>query len=493
MFETLTAIDPDAEEAALIERIAELERLKSAAAAGQARAAAAVDAARRAAEGAAGVPAARRGRGLASEIALARRDSPARGSRHLGFAKALVYEMPHTLAALDCGALSEWRATLIVRESACLDVADRRALDAELCGDPGDLEGMGDARVVAAARAIAYRLDPQAVVDRAANAENDRTVTIRPAPDTMTYLTALLPVAQGVSVYAALTRAADTRCDGRSRGQVMADTLVERVTGRDAAVPTPIAVNLVMSDETLLGAANTPAQLCGYGPIPAAVARTMVASAVTDQRSRATLRRLYAHPQAGALVSMESRARLFPRGLAAFIELRDQRCRTPTVTRRSDTATMPTPGPTAARPARTTGLGPANAATTPNKPPAGGSAQVSTKITRTQPNSLPRQAVDTGPAPRRTCLRSPSANSRSESASRSLDTPPSSGRCQSEPACEPVRPRSRTLRCRRRGPDRGSWWPGQCAAGQTRCGSRPRRGRTQRKIPSPRRFRPATG
>ncbi|MBL7507872.1 HNH endonuclease, partial [Escherichia coli] len=51
--------------------------------------------------------------------------------------------------------------------------------------------------------------------------------------------------------------------------------------------------------------------------------------AVTDQRSRATLRRLYAHPQAGALVSMESRARLFPRGLAAFIELRDQRCRTP--------------------------------------------------------------------------------------------------------------------------------------------------------------------
>ena len=34
--------------------------------------------------------------------------------------------MPHTLAALERGALSEWRATLIVRESACLDVEDRR-------------------------------------------------------------------------------------------------------------------------------------------------------------------------------------------------------------------------------------------------------------------------------------------------------------------------------------------------------------------------------
>ncbi len=266
---------------------------------------------------------------MASEVALARRDSPARGGRHLGFAKALVYEMPHTLAALECGALSEWRATLIVRESACLEVEDRRALDAELCADPAGLDGMGDARVAAAAKAIAYRLDPHAVVERAAKAEMERTVTIRPAPDTMTYLTALLPVAQGVSVYATLRREADTRGDGRTRGQVMADTLVERVTGRSATVPSPIAVNLVLSDETLLGGDNAPADLAGYGPVPAAVARAMVSSAVTDRRSRATLRRLYAHPRSGALVAMESRARLFPRGLAAFIGLRDQRCRTP--------------------------------------------------------------------------------------------------------------------------------------------------------------------
>jgi Domain of unknown function (DUF222) len=329
MFDTLVVVEATCEESALVERIAELERVKSAAAAGQARAAAALDAARRSAEAAAGVPAARRGRGVASEIALARRDSPARGNRHLGFAKALVHEMPHTLAALESGMLTEWRATLIVRESACLDVEDRRTLDAELCADPAGLDGMGDGRVAAAARAIAYRLDPHAVVDRAAKAETERTVSIRPAPDTMTYLTALLPVAQGVSVYAALRREADTCTDGRSRGQVMADTLVGRVTGRSAAAATPIAVNLVLSGETLLGGSNTPADICGYGPIPAAVARGLVSDAVTDERSRATLRRLYAHPASGALVAMESRARLFPRGLAAFIWLRDQRCRTP--------------------------------------------------------------------------------------------------------------------------------------------------------------------
>lgn len=325
----MTVWDPGGAESELVDGIAELERLKAAAAARQARLAAALDAARRRAEAAAGVPAERRGRGVAAEVALARRDSPARGSRHLGFAKALVNEMPHTLAALEAGALSEWRATIVVRESACLDIEDRRRLDVELCSDATALDGVGDAALAAAAKAIAYRLDPHAVVDRAARAHHDRTVTIRPAPDTMTYVTALLPVAQGVSVYAALKREADICCDGRSRGQVMADTLFERVTGRSAAQAVPVAVNLVISDQALVGIENCAAAIVGYGSVPSAVAQSLIADAVADPASLATLRRLYAKPSTGALVAMESRSRLFPKGLAEFIGLRDQRCRTP--------------------------------------------------------------------------------------------------------------------------------------------------------------------
>ena len=321
--------DPGFEESDLVAGIAALERLKAAAAARQARLAVALDTARRAAEAAAGVPAARRGCGVAAEVALARRDSPVRGGRHLGFARALVNEMPHTLAALEAGALSEWRATIVVRESACLDVEDRRRLDAELCSDTKELDGVGDAALAAAAKAIAYRLDPHAVVDRAARAQDERTVTIRPAPDTMAYVTALLPVAQGVSVYAALKRQADVCCDGRSRGQVMADTLVERVTGRPAAQPVPIAVNLVISDQALVGVESGAAVIAGYGSVPSAVAQNLIAAAVEDPNSLATLRRLYAKPGSGALVAMESRSRVFPKGLAEFIGLRDQRCRTP--------------------------------------------------------------------------------------------------------------------------------------------------------------------
>lgn len=329
MFDLLSSVDEEAEEAQLIEGIAYLERLKAAAAARQARLTAAFDRARRAAEAAVGVPAARRGRGIGAEVALARRDSPVRGGRHVGFAKALVNEMPHTLAALEAGALSEWRATLVVRESACLDVEDRRRLDAELCSDTKALEGVGDRALAASAKAIAYRLDPHAVVDRAARASADRTVTIRPAPDTMTYLTALLPVAQGVSVYAALKRAADCCGDGRTRGQVMADTLIERVTGRSADQPVPVAVNLVISDQALMGVENSAAVIAGYGPVPAAVAQHLICEAVSDSRARATLRRLYANPSSGALVALESRSRIFPKGLADFIGLRDQHCRTP--------------------------------------------------------------------------------------------------------------------------------------------------------------------
>ena len=66
----------DLDESALVEEISRLETVKSAAAAGQARAAAALDEVRRADEVAAGVPRARQGRGVASEVALARRSAP---------------------------------------------------------------------------------------------------------------------------------------------------------------------------------------------------------------------------------------------------------------------------------------------------------------------------------------------------------------------------------------------------------------------------------
>ncbi|MCF6386215.1 HNH endonuclease [Mycobacterium sp. MBM] len=328
MFDQIGMKDLRDREAALRDRIAELERQKSAAAAEQARTAAQWDMVRRQMEAGTGVPTARRGRGLAAEIALARRESPKNGDRHLGFAKALVHEMPCTLAALEAGVLSEWRATLIVRESACLTADDRRRLDHEMCADPATLDGLGNKRIRAEAKKIAYRLDPHAVVDRAAKAPKDRTVSTRPAPDNMVYLTALMPLTQGIACYASLKREADINPDGRSRGQTMSDTLYERVTGRSAAEPVPMTVNLVLSDETLIGGSADAAEVQDYEPIPAEVARRLITDAI-DEQGWVELRRLYANPATGALVAMESRARKFSNGLAQLVRLRDQICRTP--------------------------------------------------------------------------------------------------------------------------------------------------------------------
>ncbi len=230
---------PDAE---LIDQIAQLERLKSACAAAQAALSVAFVASRTAGLTEKEIKDERVHRSIAAQVALARRDSPFRGGRHVGLAKALVREMPNTYAALRAGEISEWRATLLVRETACLSVADRQQVDAELAGKLG---GMGDRQTAAAAMRIAQKLDPKAWVARHRKAVSERRVSVRPAPDLMGYVSALLPVAKAVAVYAALNQYANTATavgDDRSRGQLMADEFVHRITNPQAtAATTPAA------------------------------------------------------------------------------------------------------------------------------------------------------------------------------------------------------------------------------------------------------------
>ena len=81
-----------------IDLISALESVKGAAAAAQARLAVDFAASQEAVQAAAEMPARDRGRGVAAQVALARRESPHRGSRHLGFARAMVHEMPQPMA-----------------------------------------------------------------------------------------------------------------------------------------------------------------------------------------------------------------------------------------------------------------------------------------------------------------------------------------------------------------------------------------------------------
>jgi len=325
--EALGSLPGEVSDAERIDRIRLLEEVKGAIAAAQAREAVALKRSVVAAEALRGVPTHLRGRGVAAQVALARRESPHHGDRLMGLADALVHELPHTMTALSQGRISEWRATLVCRETACLTVGDRREVDRRLAGD---LAGMSDRQLAATARRIGYLLDPHALVNRTARAVADRRVSLRPAPDTMSILTALLPVAQGVAVYTALTRAADTaraHGDPRTRSQVMADTLTTRITGQTQPDQTPIELQLVITDHTLLAGGHTPADIPGYGPVPAGIARYLIAALHPD--TRLWFRRLYTHPTTRQLVAMESSRRLFPPALRRFLLARDQLCRTP--------------------------------------------------------------------------------------------------------------------------------------------------------------------
>ncbi len=142
--------------------------------------------------------------------------------------------------------------------------------------------------------------------------------------------------------------------DTRTRGQIMADALVERTTGTPGGI-CGVEVQLVMTDRTLFQGESEPARLPGYGIVPAAWARTLLtgnqgqagpgqprhgASAQDqpgnsqtepgeDQDLKVLLRRLYTAPGTGELVAVDSRARLFPAGMRRFIQARDDTCRTP--------------------------------------------------------------------------------------------------------------------------------------------------------------------
>ena len=141
--EVATASGP-ADDGAQLELITALEHLKNAAAGLQATLSVEIDASMRARAAERGVPEARQGQGVAHEIALARCESPHRGQQHLGLGKVLTTEMPHARAALRAGWLSEWRATILARETACLSRADRREVDRRVAGDVEALELLGD-------------------------------------------------------------------------------------------------------------------------------------------------------------------------------------------------------------------------------------------------------------------------------------------------------------------------------------------------------------
>ncbi len=374
---------PDASDAERLELIRALEDLNRASAAAHAVLSDEFDRSQRQQQEADGVAAADVGSGVADDLALAGKVSPARSSNRLACSRALAREMPRTLTALTDGVIDAHQAEVVTRATTCLSTQDRRLIDEQLVGR---LAGLSTRQLRATVTALVYELDPQAHVRRAARAAEDAYVSVRPAPDAMCVISAMLPAAQGVAVYAALKRHAEllrASGDERSQGRIMADTLYANVTGRDPSTLPDIDLSLVLTDASLMAGDTVAAHLDGYGPLPAQTARDLltppgqvgVEGAPACSRgdgdsgqfcpggprctgwscllhhgaaevipspphaaqprpedvaaARVFVRRLYADPLTGEVFARDTRRRFFSEAHRALIVSRDRYCRTP--------------------------------------------------------------------------------------------------------------------------------------------------------------------
>ena len=329
-----------------VELVAELERVKGAVAAAQARITHNLRLSREA------VDARDVARSVGSEVALARRCSPTLGDRLVGLARALVEELPETMASLSSGACSERHAVVVLQATSVLSREDRGEVDRRV----GPLLGrLGITAAERAARRVAAELDAAAAVRRMEDAVRSRRVTVRPAPDGMAYLTVLGPMVDVVGAHAALrARAAavvggqctDEQPDGRGVGAVAADSALRLLSGRlSPTTVQPVEVHVVMTDRSLLGTGDParsvmePARIPGHGSVPAPVIRSLIrgvaqpaaagTSAPLDDVAAVWLRRLYTSPDGRDLVAMDSRRRLFAGLLRRMLVLRDDVCVTP--------------------------------------------------------------------------------------------------------------------------------------------------------------------
>lgn len=289
----------DADVSHRMAEIRALEELANAISARQARLT--VDAHRRqaAADHARGIAPEVTQRLLGSQVALARRTSPHRGSRFVRLADDLS-QHPRLAEAWAAGVTGESQALLVHRETRSIPRRQQTAVDTAIADELGRVS---DRRLQAAARTAVYRTDPDGASDRHRAAALTRHVTMRPAPDGMAWLTATLPAQEALACYRSLRDATqpvvgrpvagdpvacrpvagatvagrpvdDSAPAAATRDQAMADRLVELLTGRATTQGIGLHVDLLMPVDTLLG--DEPAHLHGYGPIAAGTAREMV-------------------------------------------------------------------------------------------------------------------------------------------------------------------------------------------------------------------------
>lgn len=224
--------------------------------------------------------------GVVGEVGAALAVSPRAAQLRVEAAEALTV-LPEALDALEAGEVDPRRAATLVRETEHLGIDAAREVVRAV------LPGAGDLTVPALARAVRRHelvADPEAQRVRHASERRRRCVRMVPAPDAMARLHAYLPATDAVTVMTALGALASATApdDQRSTDERRADALTDlalRVLDRGTdltGAPLPRRngrhphVTVVATASSVAGTTDEPAELGGYGLIPAALARHVI-------------------------------------------------------------------------------------------------------------------------------------------------------------------------------------------------------------------------
>jgi hypothetical protein len=292
------------------------------------------------------------------DISTALRLSPTTAQHKIDIARALTNHLPNTCSALAVGEISTAHATAIAREAASalnkglpesiIFELEERAIAYSEFHTPSQVGNL--------VRSVIAKATPREFEEIVEEARENRTVTCYKDIDGMSTIVAILP-AEGAQIVMnaleAFILAGDGHraynCndsgtsesgresgdddeiyprDGRSKENKRADALIEiasRYLASSLSELTPqgrpLTVNVTIDLPTLLGFAENPGELAGYGAIPASVAREIAADA--------KWKRFITEPLTGNLLDFGRESYLPPQALRDFLIARDRRCRFP--------------------------------------------------------------------------------------------------------------------------------------------------------------------
>ena len=294
-------------------------------------------------------------RELVFELACALRIPERTAERLIWESSRIVHDLPETNTALRDGEISYRHAQVMIDQTDTLPDGASADFERDLLPFAKTLTV---AKFAAVARKKRESLHPESITERHTAAVEERRVWVDPQQDGMAFLGAQLSAEVALAAYDRLTEIAmaqkspdDARTLAQKRADAMSDLLLDgdtcaaadegaagegaagegaagegaagqRAVGEGTGHGVRAKVLVTVPVLTLLGRAETPANLEGYGPIDPETARQLAADAPRFAR-------VLTDPVTSAILDFDRTKYAVPADLRMVLRVRDETCRAP--------------------------------------------------------------------------------------------------------------------------------------------------------------------